>query len=215
MLIARSELELIVNPRIRQRTFHLPVRRGKWGELRKCPAKQGCVYTLRANPEYQRYRAEAQHQASQRAGVLWLIDRVEVQGLGSVVVTVRSVELSDDGSSWLVGFSKGDQSELMDKPRLLMAHSGSPHGEYTNVAALALPGSAEEIPEVNQGRYARAADNARKTGLVDQRERLLELVSLIRLETARQNVGTSTARRRLKTVEHQVRALVREARRVA
>jgi hypothetical protein len=112
----------------------------------------------------------------------------------------------------VISFVQGD---ITDKPRLLTARSGSPNGEYVSVAALALPGSAEEIPEGNQGKYAKAADGARKTGLSEHRQRLLDVVGTLRLEAAKLNAGNSISRRRLKSVEHQLRAYDREMRRSA
>lgn len=113
---------------------------------------------------------------------------------------------------WVVSFELGDTT---DKPRLLAAHPGGAHGDYTTVSALALPNSAEEVSDRYQARYAKSADESRKTGLSDQRERLLAAVASIRLETARQNIGTSPARKRLKSIEHHLRAMEQEARRSA
>lgn len=212
MIVSQHDLELILNPRIRQRTFMLPVRRGKWGELKRCPARKGGVYTLRAGVPYERYRREAGKLGSQRAGVLWLIDRCE-QPTAGVLVTVSSVELAE--THWLVGFVKGDQSDRLDKPRLLAARPGGAGGDYTNVPGLALSGAAEEIQAPLQSKYAERSWQRRTDGLSEQRERIQAAVATARLEAVKQNIGSAAVRKRLKSLEHHLRAWEQEARRSA
>lgn len=110
---------------------------------------------------------------------------------------------------WVIGFIPGDQSDTLRIP------AARPGSHYVSLPALGLSGAAPEVSEDYQGVFSSAAQNARRSGLCARREKLLALVAIVRLEVAKQNIGSSTARRRLKTVEHNLRALEREARRVA
>lgn len=216
MNVSHADLELILNPRIRQRTFQLPVRYGQWGERKRCPARKGGVYTLRANPEYQRYRVEARNLPSQRAAVLWVIGCCERHVLPGVVVTVSGQpKIAADGLTWVVRFVKGDRGDVMDRPRLMAANPGGVEGDYITAASMAVPGSAEEIQAPIQAKYAASSWQARTDGLSEQRARIQAAVATARLEAARQNVGTAAVRKRLKSLEHHLRVWEQEARRSA
>lgn len=215
MIVSEEELSLILNPRIRQRTVRLPVRYGEFGERKKCPVRRGGVYTLRAAVPYAQLVLEAAQMPSRAMSVLWLFDACSVPVFTATVeVTVNSVSLEEDGW-WLVRFSKGDRSDVLDRPRWLAARPGSLGGDYTEAPSLALRGTAEEIPENAQKRYADSAWERRANGLDELRARLLEGVAIARLEAARQNVGSAGARKRLKSIEHHLRAWEQEARRSA
>lgn len=214
MIISQSELDLILNRKIRRRTIHLPIQHGTLGELKKCPAKPGGIYTLKARTPWERYRTQAETQPSRARAVLWLIERCE-QPQRTVTITARTIEAREN--TWIVHFVVGTH-ELEHKPRLLAARPGPAHGEhgdYTSIPSRAASGPAEEIPETYQAKYSDSASEARKTGLSEQRERLLAAVGTLRIEAAKLNAGNSVARRRLKSVEHQLRAFEREMRRCA
>lgn len=122
LLINQSELELILNPKIRRRSISLPVRRGKHGELKR-PPKVGGVHRLKARVPYERYQAEAQEQPTRARAVLALIVRCERQRR-EVTITVLAVKRVQE--SWLITFEKGDQSAVIDRPIYL-----SKYGDYT------------------------------------------------------------------------------------
>lgn len=209
MIVPQSELDLILNRRIRRRTIQLPIEYGKMGERKRCRVKPGGVYTLRARVPYSLFRSQAETQSTRALAVLWLVSQCE-QPTKTATVTVRAVEAKN--GAWVVSFAMGEL-ELEHKPRLL---KGKPGGEqYTAVPSMALPGCAEEIPEAFQTKYTNSAHESRKQGLGEQRERLLAAVGALRLEAAKLNAGNSISRRRLKSVEHQLRAFDREMRRCA
>ncbi len=211
MIVKQADLNLILNRRLRKRELRLPITYGKLGERKKCPMRSGGVYILRAPAPYARYRTEAATQLGRARAVLWLIEQCE-RPTKTVLVTVLDTEYIDDAYS--VRFVLGDQRARFDHPRLLAARPGAPHGDYVTSASRALTGTADEVSAATQAIYAAEAANGRseaRNGLWrDERARLLNAVAEIRLEIAKQNVGSSTARRRLKTVEHNLRALVRE-----
>src|SRR5438094_9344924 len=67
-------------------------------------------------------------------------------------ITVASIEEGwmDDQPAWTIRFQKGDHS---DKPRLLAARPGLPHGDYVTDALRALRGSAEEVSSDAHARF--------------------------------------------------------------
>jgi hypothetical protein len=78
----------------------------------------------------------------------------------------------------IISFVLGDQT---DKPRLLAARPGAPHGDYVTLGQRQLPGAGEAIPALLQAKYsgeARAARQALRDGALEQRTR--RLVDLVR-----------------------------------
>jgi hypothetical protein len=139
MNISQSELQLILNPKIRKRWLTLPVKRGSEGELKKCPMKAGGVYRLKARVPYERFREQAEAQPSRARAVLALIERCDRPTAG-VTVTVRSVPMIED-DAWMVCFEKGDHASVLDRP-LFLARSG----DYTfSASRQAVPGDPEVL----------------------------------------------------------------------
>lgn len=138
MIIPQAELELILNPRIRRRLLHLPVRHGKHGERKKCPARKGGIYQLRAAVPYERHRTQAAGQPTRARAVLRLIDLCD-QPTRTATITVIDVDRDDD--MWLVRFVKGERSDLLDRPIYL-----AKYGDYTMTArSQAVPGDPEVV----------------------------------------------------------------------
>lgn len=209
--VEQADLDLILNRRIRHRELQLPVRYGALRERKRCPLRVGSCCELIARVPYARFRLEAKQQPTIARGVLWLIEQCE-RPRATALITVRSVSRLDD--VWTIGFAMGDQTANMDRPRMPAARPGFPHGDYVTSASQSLSGTADEVAPGIQASYAaEAALGAKeaKNGLWrEERARLLRAVSAIRLEMAKQNIGSEVARRRLKTVEHHLRALHRE-----
>lgn len=113
---------------------------------------------------------------------------------------------------YVISFVLGDHT---DAPRFLAAKPGLPHGDYVQSGARALRGTNEEVSASVQRRYTLAVEKARESGEAQHRERLLAAIGAIRLEAAKQNAGSAISRKRLKSVEHQLRAYDREMRRTA
>lgn len=107
-----------------------------------------------------------------------------------------------------------DEPERCNAGHSKPSEQDSDHG-YTTQPSRGLKGAGEAIPVGLQERYAAAARQQHGSELSERRERLLAAVADLRLEAAKQNAGSATARRRLKTIEHNLRALSREWRHVA
>jgi hypothetical protein len=127
VIIPQAEINRI-NSRMRQRVLRLPVRRGKkWGELKRCPMREGGVYGLQARVPYDTYITEAQQKPSRAQAVLWLIDRCDTRR-HKVMVTVTAVE--KQGDVWIVRFEKGDWRSQSDRPVYLARNN-----DFTMIAS--------------------------------------------------------------------------------
>lgn len=132
--IAQSEMDLILNRKIRKRTLTLPVRHEavraarhpKTGRAlaaavpasgvatKRCPVVVGGSYALQARPPHERYDqwlAEAEAKPTRTQSVLWLIDRCE-QPRKTIQITIHSV--TREGDEWLIAFSRDEEAELRD-----------------------------------------------------------------------------------------------------
>lgn len=113
---------------------------------------------------------------------------------------------------WVLSFAKGD---CTDRPHLLAARPGGPEGDYTSIPARAVRGEGEAVERRLLEREAQKSRERHGGVVAAERERLLAAVGAVRLEAARQNAGSAMVRKRLKSIEHQLRAMEREARRSA
>lgn len=126
MFVSQAELDLILNAKIRQRFFSLPVRYGPLGERKRCPARVGGVYRLRAVPPLEIYRRRAESQPTAARRVLAYITQCELPR-PSVLVTVFDVALVGEPSEhYRISFERGDQSAYFDRAVFLR-----PGGGYT------------------------------------------------------------------------------------
>lgn len=129
----------------------------------------------------------------------------------SVHITITEVrqERHDSELVWILRFVKGD---VTDKPRLLAARPGLPHGDYVSDAARAMRGEGEAVQGRILDQWALEGRERASQGMSEEGARLLDAVGKVRLEAARQGVGSAQARKRLKTVEHHLRLWHQESR---
>jgi hypothetical protein len=148
LIVTQKEIDEIRGARTRRRVLHLPVRYGAFGERKRCPVRAGSAYELRPSIPHGSYKTDAERQPSRARAVLWLIDQCE-RPARTVVVTVLTapVILEIDGRAvWVVHFAKGDQTGLVDKPRLLAARSGTSLGDYTSIPSRSMRGEKAAVP---------------------------------------------------------------------
>jgi hypothetical protein len=109
MIVSQAEFDQITS-KIRRRILHLPVRHGaKWGELKRCPVREGGVYVLRPPVPYERYAVEADEQPTRARAALLLIDLCN-RPVRTVNITVTESP-ERQGDTWIVRFEKGDWRE--------------------------------------------------------------------------------------------------------
>lgn len=198
MIVSHAEFELIRNPRIRSRLLHLPVRRGKHGELKRCPARAGGVYRLTTPIPYDQYRGEAERQPGRSRAVLWLIDRCKPMGT-PVVVTVREppeMQETPDGLMWVVRFVMGDQAATLDGPVLLAKSVG-----YTTRQDQKMKGEPEVLMPLAAD-LAKARAKALEKRLTPQQEGLGRMRS--EAETLMQSMKAMKDRNRLKLIVKEI-----------
>jgi hypothetical protein len=238
-----------IRGKVRRRVLELPVKHGRFGELKKCPARKGGIYTLEPRVPYEQYATGAESQPTRARAVIALIDLCEASTKTVTITVTNPPERHDD--RWLVRFVLGARQELFEQPRFPAAGTppaticrvhvqrsdGSPgicgrafgrefpdepercraghpkppeqesdHG-YTSQSSRALKGAGEAVPASIQTKLTEKAKINHETGLSARRERLLAVVSELRLLAT-----TATERKRLRSVEHQIQALEREAR---
>jgi hypothetical protein len=111
-------------------------------------------------------------------------------------------DFNPDQEVWVISFVKGDAT---DRPHLLAARSGTSMGDYTDNPSRAMKGEPEAVSGRVAERYGKRATEARGLQLSAQRERLLEVVADLRASSA-----NASTRKRLRSVEHHVRAIERE-----
>lgn len=111
MQIDEAQYARITNPRIRQRTLTLPVRRGEWKELKKCPVKRGGVYELAAATPYFAHMETAEAEPTRALAVIALIDLCSQPGK-KLKITV--LDVSREGELWTVRFEKGANIDQFD-----------------------------------------------------------------------------------------------------
>jgi hypothetical protein len=147
VLLDPSAIDRIV--KMRERTISLPVKRGAFNELKRCPVAKGRRIKLEARTPYERLRAQADDLSPTRAqAVISLIDQCLLPKR-SLEITITSVERQAD--EWRIRFERGDQRQ---EPRLLSAKPGA---DYTSSPSRALNGSGEEVSTSIQAKYAEHA----------------------------------------------------------
>ena len=178
----------------------MPVRYGKFGELKRCPARPGSAYTLKARVPYEQIRERSTAQPSRARAVLWLIDQCQ-EPTKTQIITVDLVER--DGEEWIVHFKKGDHSGTLDSPVFL-----SKSGDYTMIASRqAVPGD----PEVMMP-FAKDLEKARRKALEGRIGPQRQLVGKISTEVGalKSSLASMKARNRLRRIEHDLKAVANE-----
>ena len=194
MIVDQSQLEQITS-KIRRRTIQLPVRYGSFGELKRCPLREGGVYRLTAQIPYERYLAQAERKQP-KEGVLWLIDQCEIK---PKTVQITVVEVKQDGDRWRIRFEKGERTELLDRPRLLAARPGAPHGDYVTSSSRALRGTADEVSEQCLASYAAKSGETYGNVLAGRKKLLDGVIREIKAE------GGSERNRRLRAAQRKIK----------
>jgi hypothetical protein len=108
---------------LRGNTFRLPVRYGRFGERKRCPARKGGVLRLETPVPYDAHLERAVEQPSRARAVLFLVDACWSKRW-KLAVTVT--EVGRDGDEWLVSFVRGEHPDVVAAPRLLRASAPNP-----------------------------------------------------------------------------------------
>jgi hypothetical protein len=199
VIVPQAQIDLILSRRIRQRTLHLPIRSGKFGERKRCPARPGGVYRLKARVPWERYKAQAQAQPSAARAVLWLIDECE-RPTRSVTITVTAVEAA--GGTWAVHFVKGEHRDVVDRPIYL-----AKYGDYTMSASQqAVRGDPELMMPFHED-LANARKKALERRISPQQAQLRRAAS--EAETLQQSITNMKARILIKRAQRNYEAAER------
>lgn len=199
MLVSQAEIDQI-NGRMRRRFLHLPLTRGRLGELKRCPVRRGGVYRLRPPVPHDDYAERASLQPTRARAVLTLIDLCETP-IRTATITITNVER--EGETWLVHFAKGDRAGDLDRPIFL-----SKDGGYTmNSSRQAVPGDPEVLMPFAED-LAKARAKARERRVSPQRALVNKMQA--DADTLRASLATMKARNRLRRIEHDLRTLTLE-----
>src|SRR5207249_800083 len=111
-----------------------------------------------------------------RAGHVYVV-KASQRARAACHITILSIEEGtfENEPVWVIRFAKGDHT---DRPRLLKAQPGG--GQYTNIAALALPSTGEEVSSTIQARYAENGRANHADILSEQRRRALDAIGEIK-----------------------------------
>lgn len=124
-------------------------------------------------------------------------------------ITITSVlerEVDAGELVWEIRFLKGDHR---DQPRLLAARWQPGQGDYTDNASRSLRGTADEVSEALQARFAAQAQEKRALVLAEQSRRLQSALGAIRKESTEHGYGSAEANARLRIAEEKARAIRR------
>lgn len=165
MIVAQADLDAILDRKIRKRLLELPVRHGKFGELKRCPVRLGGEYPLFPPLPYERMLARAEAIQPRKHAVLWLIARVQRWEPKPVHITV-SQPPEIQGEVWLVRFIRGEEREAFDDSAVYLSADGG----FTTVASRqAVPGDPEYLAPFAED-LKRAREDARKKRLTPAQE---------------------------------------------
>lgn len=195
-----------IRGKMRRRVLELPVRygsrrrNGRWDpEVRKCPMREGGVYTLTPGVTHAQYRTEALTQPTRARAVLWLIDHCEP--LRTVTITVTRPP-ERHGDIWLIHFAKGDRASDLDRPIFL-----SKDGGYTMSASKqAVPGDPEVLMPLAED-LMKARAKARERRISPERQGLRQRA--IDAETFQQSMAHMKARLLVKRAQRNYEAAER------
>lgn len=198
--------ELVKDIRSGRRTmFRIPVK----GDCRYQPKR---CYTLRAatdqSPALQITVLEVREE---RLGSISLRD-VKREGHRTTQEFVKAWKdahktYDENQRVYVMSFAQGD---LTDTPHLLAARPGGAQGDYTTIPARAVKGEGEAVQAKLLDRWAVEGRERHADVLAEQRKSLLSAVQGVRIEAARRG-NYPRAQRRLKSVEHHLKALENEA----
>jgi hypothetical protein len=163
MIVAQTELDQILDRKIRKRLLELPVRHGKFGERKRCPVRLGQQVDLYPPIPFERMLARAEQRQPRKHAVVWLIGRVERWEPKPVTITVSQTPVIQ-GEVWLVRFIRGSEREAFDTSAVYLSADGG----FTTVASRqAVPGDPEYLAPFAED-LARARLDAREKRLTPQ-----------------------------------------------
>jgi hypothetical protein len=193
-----------INGRIRTRVLGLPVMHGRrFGELKKCPMREGGVYELQAAVPYSRHRAVAEEQPTVARGVLLLIECCMIPTKTVTITVTEPVTRKDD--RWIVHFEKGDWRAQSDKDVFLARQN-----DFTTIASRQ---TVRGDPPLMTS-FAKDLERARKKAEEKREQPNRSDMALIRAAQRRMAVRKHdmriTARKRLALIERETEKLAVE-----
>lgn len=139
MIVDHQIVREIVSARHRRRALTLPIRRGSFGELKKCRMVRGGVYRLTERVPYRDCLTAAASEPTRARAVVRLLALCDRPRL-TVTVTVVEQPVIADGV-WHVRFVRGDKASVVrDDPVFLERGAG-----YTLQKSRALKGEPEVL----------------------------------------------------------------------
>lgn len=199
MFVSQAEIDQI-NGRMRRRLLHLPLKRGRLGELKRCPVRKGGVYRLRPPIPHAAYVERASSSPTRARAVLTLIALCETP-VRTATITITSVERHGDG--WLIHFAKGDRASDLDCPTFL-----SKDGGYTMISSRqAVPGDPEVLYPLAED-LAKARAKMRESRVSPDREVIATVKS--GLSPLQQSLLAMKARNRVRLILKQMDLLDKE-----
>jgi len=200
MIVPQAVIDQILG-KARLRTLEIPVRRGAYGELKRCPLREGNVYELRPQIPYDEYRVRAMEAPTRAQAVLLLIDECW-QPRRSIKITVVAIARNEH---WIIVFELGDHSYRREEKRLLVRHNGSPLGQYTSRKDKAMRGEPEAIPPALQDVYSEEVEEANTARLlrpiIGPAERIQTEINELRAHMRAEGLSDATTRRELQRLE--------------
>ena len=203
MLVDLSVLEQI-NGRIRRRVLELPVQHGqRFGELKKCPMREGGVYTLQAAIPYARHRAVAERQPTRALGVLALIERCMNPAKTVTITVTEPVTRHED--RWIVRFEKGDWAGQLDEDVYL-----SRDNDFTTIASRQAVRGDPPLMTPFAAHLEHAREKAREKREQPYRSDMAAMRAAHRRMAVRKHDMRITARKRLALIERETEKLASE-----
>lgn len=203
MIVGRQQLSQIRARSAQDGVLCLPVRIGRFGERKACPARQGGIYCLRARVPYELYVSMAEREPSRARAVLYLIERVS-RPTPTVTVTVLAVgrQQVEGVDTWVVRYRKGEHRDLFERPMYL-----SKIGDLTTQQSRqAIPGDPEVVVLPGEGERARMMEIAQRAQ--PHRENVKRAANEI--DTLKGALFDMKARRRAELISRELAKLANE-----
>lgn len=200
MILPEAEINFVIGARCR--LLALPVQRGEKGEVLPCTLEQGRPFSL-----------QTRHGVK---GVKATVTKVIAFNPGEPhppFICPDRTRLHGAAKAWLVTFELGNHTGFFSKHQeRYMKAKGV--GLTTDPRRGAF-GEPAVVPDEVQQQYAEDGWANHQSDFADRCARAIDAVGTLRLEAARQNVGSPLARKHLKSAEHHLRAIQGEQRRSA
>jgi hypothetical protein len=206
LILEQAEIDRI--QRLHRTILQLPCRRGRFGELKRCPLKPRGVYTLKPPVPYGQHRELAERKPTRKHAVVDLLYRCE-QTVKTVKITVIDVQRQDDENgiavSWLIHFKKGDHADDFDRDIYL-----SRNNDFTmDASRQTVKGDAPYLaPLADDLKRAREKATAKRTE--PNRSDMALLRAAHRRLALRKHTMRVQARRRLALIERETEKLASE-----